>query len=40
MSVIAIEYGIYNVVVIGIDYLTDGQATSCMLAIPYCNPSG
>lgn len=31
------KYGIDNVEVIGIDYLTDGQATTCMLAIPYCN---
>ena len=32
-------YGINNVEVIGIDYLTDGQATTCMLAIPYCDPN-
>ena len=31
-------YGIEDIDVIGIDYLTDGQATTCMLAIPYCNP--
>ena len=31
------KYGIDNVEVIGIDYLTDGQETTCMLAIPYCN---
>ena len=31
------KYGITDVTVIGIDYLTDGQATTCMLAIPYCN---
>ena len=30
-------YGIENIDVIGIDYLTDGQATTCMLAIPHCN---
>ena len=30
-------YGIRNVEVIAIDYLTDGQATTCMLAIPHCN---
>ncbi len=30
-------YGIKNIEVIGIDYLTDGQATTCMLAIPHCN---
>lgn len=33
-----LKYGISNVEVIGIDYLTDGQATTCMLAIPYCDP--
>lgn len=32
-------YGINNVEIIEIDYMTDGQATTCMLAIPYCNPS-
>ena len=32
------KYGINNIDVIGIDYLTDGQATTCMLAIPYCKP--
>lgn len=31
------KYGIDNVEVIGIDCLTDGQATTCMLAIPHCN---
>ena len=31
------KYGIKNIDVIGIDYLTDGQATTCLLAIPYCN---
>lgn len=31
------KYGIVNLEVIEIDYLTDGQATTCMLAIPYCN---
>lgn len=31
------KYGIDNVDVVGIDYLTDGQATTCMLAMPYCN---
>ncbi|HAQ7384494.1 TPA: hypothetical protein J0W29_000888 [Enterococcus faecium] len=30
-------YGISNVDVVEIDYMTDGQATTCMLAIPYCN---
>lgn len=33
-----LKYGISNVEVVGIDYLTDGQATTCMLAIPYCDP--
>lgn len=33
-----LKYGISNVEVIGIDFLTDGQATTCMLAIPYCDP--
>lgn len=28
--------GIENVEIVGIDYLTDGQATTCMLAMPYC----
>lgn len=32
------KYCIDDVEVIGIDYLTDGQATTCMLAIPYCAP--
>lgn len=31
------KYGIENIEVISIDYLTDGQATTCMMAIPYCN---
>lgn len=31
------KYGIKNIVVIGIDYLTDGQAATCMLAIPECD---
>lgn len=30
-------YGINNIEVVEIDYMTDGQATTCMLAIPYCN---
>lgn len=33
------KYGINDVEVIGIDYLTDGQATTCMLAMRYCNPN-
>ncbi len=32
------KYGISNIEIIEIDYMTDGQATTCMLAIPYCNP--
>ena len=31
------NYEISNIEIIGIDYLTDGQATTCMLAIPYCD---
>jgi NDP-sugar pyrophosphorylase family protein len=30
-------YGITNIEVVEIDYMTDGQATTCMLAIPYCD---
>ncbi|MEY8337963.1 glycosyltransferase family 2 protein [Lachnospiraceae bacterium 62-35] len=30
--------GIYNVDLVELDYVTDGQATSCMLAMPYCSP--
>lgn len=29
---------IHNVSIVEIDHLTDGQATTCMLAMPYCNP--
>lgn len=29
-------YGVTNTKVIEINYLTDGQATTCMLAIPHC----
>lgn len=32
------QYGISNIEIIQIDYLTDGQATTCMLAMPFCNP--
>ena len=32
-------YGIENIEVIGIDHMTDGQATTCMLAIPHCDPN-
>ena len=31
------KYGIENVDIVEIDCLTDGQATTCMFAIPYCN---
>lgn len=31
-------YGIDDVQVVEIDHMTDGQATTCMLAIPFCNP--
>ncbi len=31
-----VAYGIKNVEIVQIDYLTDGQATTCMLAMPYC----
>lgn len=30
------KYEIRDVEIIEIDYLTDGQATTCMLAMPYC----
>lgn len=33
------KYNIDNIKIIEIDHLTDGQATTCMLAIPYCNPN-
>ena len=32
------KYNIKDIQIIEIDHLTDGQATTCMLAIPYCNP--
>lgn len=32
------KYGIYNIDLVELDYMTDGQATTCMLALPYCNP--
>ncbi len=32
-----IERKINNFEIVEIDYLTDGQATTCMLAMPYCN---
>ena len=31
-----LKYGISNVEIVEIDYMTDGQATTCMLAIAYC----
>ena len=33
------HYGIHDVKIVEIDHMTDGQATTCMLAIPYCNPA-
>ncbi len=32
------EYNIKNIEIISIDYMTDGQASTCMLAIPSCEP--
>lgn len=32
------KYEIYKPEIVEIDYLTDGQATTCMLAMPNCNP--
>lgn len=32
------KYGISQTEIIEIDEMTDGQATTCMLAIPYCDP--
>lgn len=32
------RYGIRETEVLEIDYMTDGQATTCMLAIPLCDP--
>lgn len=31
-------YGIRNIELVEIDHITDGQATTCMLAMPYCDP--
>jgi hypothetical protein len=31
------KYGINDVDIVELDHMTDGQATTCMLAIPYCN---
>lgn len=30
------QYGLMDVNIVEIDHLTDGQATTCMLAMPYC----
>ena len=32
------KYGISNIEIVGIDHMTDGQATTCMIAIPHCDP--
>lgn len=32
------KYGINDVDIVELNHMTDGQATTCMLAIPYCNP--
>ena len=32
------KYGINDVDIVELDHMTDGQATTCMIAIPYCNP--
>lgn len=31
------RYGIHNIKVVELECMTDGQATSCLRAIPYCN---
>lgn len=31
-------YGIKQVEILEIEHMTDGQATTCMLALPYCKP--
>ena len=31
------KYNINNIVIVEIEQMTDGQATTCLLAIPYCN---
>lgn len=33
------KYGIINVDIVELNNMTDGQATTCLLAIPYCNLS-
>ncbi len=32
------DRGIKDICIVELDHITDGQATTCMLAIPYCNP--
>ncbi|MCD8225322.1 MAG: glycosyltransferase family 2 protein [Clostridiales bacterium] len=32
------KYGIRNVEIVELDHMTDGQATTCALAMPYCDP--
>lgn len=32
------NYGIEDIQVVELDHMTDGQATTCMLAMPYCDP--
>lgn len=32
------KYGIHNVDLVELDHMTDGQATTCVLAMPYCDP--
>lgn len=34
-----IKYGITDIHILEIDHITDGQATTCMLALPCCNPN-
>lgn len=33
------KYGITNVELVELDHMTDGQATTCMLALPFCDPN-
>ena len=32
------QYGISDISIVELDSMTDGQATTCMLALPYCDP--
>lgn len=32
------SYCVKNIEIVGIDAMTDGQATTCMLAMPFCDP--